>query len=268
MGEDPQSRKGRVDQALRRVHEHPGYQRHRELGAFYTSIVGVFRGNFLEVVEHLDLVRDSPDLAIELVQNVRPPEVREAYMGELARLLHNYFAGSHSVVDHARRLTRDVEPEFAKEWKERVGDVISNNPVLPLVGGLRNFSLHRKLPFLGSTVSVTGLDTDQSELKSEIQLSAEELLEWDGWNAAAKTYIKAASPEVPVRAVIEVHGPLVYDLNVWLHGKLMKQNAGAVAEVNELMVDYNAELTGLGRDEARLLTQQGWRVDGGDDSVR
>ena len=258
MVEDSQSRKDRVDEALRRVQEHPGYKRHGELEAFSTSIAGVFRGNYLEVVEHLNRVRDSPDLAIELVQNVRPPDVRESYMGELARLLHNYFASSHSVVDHARRLTREAEAEFAEEWNRRVGDVISKNPVLPLVGGLRNFSLHRKLPFLGSTVSVTGLDTDQGQLQSEIQLSAEELLEWDGWNAAARTYIEAASPKVPVRAVVEAHGPLVYELNVWLHGKLMEQNAGAVAEVNELMVDYNAELTGLGRDEAYSLTKHGW----------
>jgi hypothetical protein len=252
----------RLDALQHSIHTHPGYQRRRELDAFATSIVHVFRGNFRAVLGLLRLASTEPDLAIELVQNVRKPVVRDAFMGELTRALHNYLASAHSVVDHARRLMRQADPDFAAQWKARVEEALREHPVVHFIGGLRNYSLHRKLPFFGSTFSMQTPNSPEASFRSEIEMSVEQLLEWDRWPAPAKDFLLEHAPRFAVRPLIEEHGPVVYELNVWLHERLMEQNVDAVAEVNEMVVEFNATLMGTDFETARQRMDQKRREGG------
>lgn len=255
-----------LDAIQHRIHSHPGYQRHRELEAFWVSIVHVFRGNFLAVLELLREPGINVDLAIELVQNVRRPVVRDAFIGELTRALHNYLASAHSIVDHARRLMRQADPDFAAEFKTRVEEAIQDHPVMHFIGGLRNYSVHRRLPFLGSNFSMQNPNSPEAGFQSEIQMSVEQLLEWDGWPATAKEFLFQHAPTFAVGPLIEEHGPVVYDLNVSLHERLMEKNVDALSEVNEMVIEFNATLTGTDAETTRQGMDEMRREGGWDNS--
>ena len=51
-----------------------------------------------------------------------------------------------------------------------------------------------------------------------------------------------------------VNGQLIAELNGWLINALANENARALDEVNELVVEYNAVLTGADIEEARRHT--------------
>lgn len=259
-------RKQRLEEIHHRIRSHPSYQRHSELEAFHTSVAYVFRGNFLAVLGALQQASTDPVLAMELVQNVRKPVVREAFMGELTRALHNYLASAHSIVDHARRLMRNSEPDFESLWKARVEEAWEEQPVMHFIKGLRNYSLHRRLPFFGSSFSVQNPNSRDASFQSEVEMSVDQLMEWDGWAVPARDFLANHAPGFALRPLIEEHGSVVYGMNVWLHEQLMEQLSAGLAEVNDMAVEYNAVLTGM--DSAavrsrmeRMRREGGWTED-------
>jgi hypothetical protein len=130
---------------------------------------------------------------------------------------------------------------------------------------LRNYALHRKLPSLGHSVSMTGVNTPDARFESEVKLSTGPLLEWDGWTTASKTFLAENPESISLRPVVLAHGRLVLDLNTWLFNALM--SAIDLEEVNELQVKRNAILSGTDIETARRLTEQ-WSEEHTDPSPR
>jgi hypothetical protein len=246
----------------RQLAEHSGYLRHRELDAFATSIGHVFRSNFLELLGHLQTPEIDFRLASELVQNVRAPTVRDAYIGELSRKLHNYLASAHSVVDHSRRLLRDAGSEVATEWGTRLSDAQQEHPVVHFMQGLRNYALHRNVPFFGSSMTMTRQEDDSFDIVSEIRMSVYDLREWDDWSSSAKAFLDTLDSSFPLRPLVDEHGPVIYDLNHWLHGALANENAPLLEEANELIVAANAARFGVDAETARRLAQRDGEMGG------
>jgi extradiol dioxygenase family protein len=176
--------------------------------------------------------------------------VRERFHGQVTQRLHNYLASAQSLVEHVRRLMRDRKGPIVKAFKERKSKVLENGE-MPFMHDLRNYTMHRTLPFFAHMLSMTNVNTPEQKMVSEVQLSVPQLLEWDGWRASAKTFIEAQGDAVAVRPVVRKHGELVFGLNMWLHNQLAKANDAALDEVNELIVDANTILTQGDRETAR-----------------
>lgn len=125
-----------------------------------------------------------------------------------------------------------------------------NNPEVPFMLSLRNYTLHRTLPLFAHTLSMTNVNTPDQRMESEVQLGVADLLAWDGWAAPARAYLEAAGEAVQLRPVVKKHGELITQLNMWLHHALADANEEALHEVNELIIDRNAILTGGDREAA------------------
>ena len=54
-------------------------------------------------------------------------------------------------------------------------DFVEQNPEVPFVKDLRNFTLHRELPGLGHTVQFADLNSSDASMSSEVDLSVEQL---------------------------------------------------------------------------------------------
>jgi hypothetical protein len=87
-------------------------------------------------------------------------------------------------------------------------------------------------------------------MESKVLLSAPALLEWQGWTSRSRDFLTTQDDGVDVRQVVEQHGRRVFELNSWLLEQLAEANAGALAEVNELIIARNTILTGGDREEA------------------
>jgi hypothetical protein len=243
--------------AQRKIGSHPGYKEHLELQALERSIADVFIPNRDELLSLLEAASTDWRLAFDLIQNVHEPTVRDQFHARLTRHLHNYLASATSLRDHVRRLMVDRAGSLADEFQRRKEEML-RNPEVPFVFDLRNFTLHRKLPFFAHTLSMINVNQPDQKMESEVQLNVVELLVWDGWSAAARAYLRdlGEGAAVTLRPVIKQHADLVLDLNVWLLRELASANEGALDEVNELIVAANAILTGGDVEEARRLAHR------------
>ena len=240
--------------ADRRIEEHPAYRQHLELDALERSLAGVFVPNFHDMVRLLDAAATNEDLAFELIQNVRPPTVRDRFHADVTRKLHNYLAGAHSLRDHVRRMMRGQAGPIADEFEMRKKNLL-RNPEIPLMQDLRNYSLHRTLPFLGHRLSMKKVNSKE-RMESEVNLSVAHLLEWSGWTTPSRAYLDGKDV-VPLRPLVKKHGELVFGINRWVYTELAKANDDALDELNELIVDRNAVLTDGDREAAERASRYG-----------
>jgi len=236
-----------------RLRAHPGYQEHVLLQAFAHSLNTVFHRNRIELLTPLQAVSTSLDLALKLIPGV-DPGVRAEFNAEVIQRLHNYVAATMTLVDHSRRLMRARTGGIAVKFSTRKTTLLTN-PEVRFIQDLRNFTVHRSLPLLAHRLRLGGGSSAEARGDSEMLLSVEELLAWDGWGSATCAWIEAQGGGIPLRPLIIEHGGLVYDINYWLLEVLSHENQTALAEANEIIVERNAFFNRTDRAEAATLTE-------------
>ena len=243
----------RLDDVDRRLREHPGYCEHLRCRQLARTLDTVFMLNLRELQNLLDLMAHDQALGIEMIQNVRRPDVRERYESEVTQRLHNHVAGSATLIDHARALMRNrtgsISDEFAKRTKEA-----NSNPELPFIKDLRNFVLHKAHPFLAHTVNLGG--EPGGRISGELELSVPNLLGWKGWKAPARAFIERHEKSIVLRPVIDRHGKIMFELHAWLHNSLAAANKESLTEANQLAVERNAILGNVDMATAARITDE------------
>jgi hypothetical protein len=260
MSEDAeQGLRERVQEAERRIFEHPGYLELVRCETLRRTLTAVFVPNWQELLALLDRAATDVGLALELIQNVHRPDVRERFEAATVQRLHNYVAGTMTLVDHTRRIMRARSGAIPDEFAKRKALLLAN-PEVPFVQDLRNFTLHRSLPFLGHTLSLSNVNTPGQQMECEVELSVAELAASDGWSPSSRAYLLAQDKAVALRPVIRRHGEFAAAINSWLHDALAKANEQALADVNRLVVERNAILSGTDAATAARLTQHWTRL--------
>jgi len=214
----------RLRAAKRNLYGHPAYIEFRDLEALYTTLTAIFAPNFSALMGLIDAAAANEELALELVQNVRRPDVRNRFLCELARALHNHVAGAGTLVDHVRRLMRNRTGPTASDFERLKQAIVQDRGEVQFVQGLRNFMLHRTLPLVGHTVTFDSPDASGSQrIRGELHLSVPQLLEDTKWAAPVREFLLAQGEDVELRPVVRAHGEAVYQLNTWLHDRLMSE---------------------------------------------
>lgn len=95
------------------------------------SIQWVFLPNLAELLGLLQRAATDEELAIELMQNMYEPVIRERFQAAVTRGLHNYLASAMSLVDHVRAIMRGRTGRVADEFTERRWE-LQTNPEIPL----------------------------------------------------------------------------------------------------------------------------------------
>jgi hypothetical protein len=249
----------RRQQAERRIAEHPGYLEYISYNALGRTLNSVFVPNWRELLTLLARAATDVGLALELAQNVHRSDVRDRFEAEVIQRLHNYVASTMTLVDHTRRIMRDRSGMIAEEFVRRKSLLLAN-PEVPFIQDLRNFTLHRSLPLLGHTLSMTNWNTPERQMTSEVELSVAELTAWDGWSSRSRAFLQTQGRAVVLRPVIQRHGEVVSAINSWLLIMLEKANESALEEVNQLIVERNAIVFGTDTATGEFLTQQRTRL--------
>jgi hypothetical protein len=133
---------------------------------------------------------------------------------------------------------------------------MADHPEVGFVQDLRNYTLHRSLPFLGHSLRIDNLNTTAQTFESEIELSVEDLLTWDRWRAGSRRYLKGVGDRLHLRALVRHHGELVYEHNRWLADQMARRVNASLDEVNELILDHEVARFGVPRDVARRLIDE------------
>ena len=122
----------RVQEAERRIFEHPGYLELVRCETLRRTLTAVFVPNWQELLALLDRAATDVGLALELIQNVHRPDVRERFEAATVQRLHNYVAGTMTLVDHTRRIMRARSGAIPDEFAKRKALLLAN-PEVPFV---------------------------------------------------------------------------------------------------------------------------------------
>jgi hypothetical protein len=239
----------------RRITQHPAYKEHGETESLARTINTVFVPNWRELLGLLNQATNDVALAVELIQNMYRPDVRNQFHAQTAQRLHNYTASTMTLVDHVRRIMRGRTGPIAEAFEERKRELLSH-PEVPFMQDLRNFTLHRSLPILAHRLSVTNVNAPGQTMDSEVELSVTSLREWDRWTSPSLSFLAQCGEVVVLRPVVQEHGERVLTFNNWLHDELSMANAAGLDELNKLVAARNAALAGTDLPEAERLTQE------------
>gem|GEM_PF-5062633 len=112
----------------------------------------------------------------------------------------------------------------ASDFERLKQAIVQDRGEVQFVQGLRNFMLHRTLPLVGHTVTFDSPDASGSQrIRGELHLSVPQLLEDTKWAAPVREFLLAQGEDVELRPVVRAHGEAVYQLNTWLHDRLMSE---------------------------------------------
>ena len=233
----------RFDRVRAEVAHHPG-QRARLEWDRLQRMSDVAVRNFRELLAILEAPERDPDLALELIQNVRPPDVRAEYFGQLDQRLHNYLASAGALIDHVRRHVEGYKgTPFAREYARRKG-VVTAAPVSDFMKRLRNYLLHYRLLFLAHNVSVKGTELAPGTVDVRVEVSTETLLQWDGWHGQSRSYLRQAGEAVDIRAALLEYGRLLDDLYQWMFQQFQQLHGSEIKDLNDLIDEGNRILAG------------------------
>jgi hypothetical protein len=247
VGAPPSDPTAALDDLKHEMAAHPGRQAHMDWMGL-RRMATVHNKNGREILGILNSLNSDINVALEMVQNVRPPDVREAVGAELDQRLHNYVASTASLIDQTRRvMERYVGMSVAGEYEKRKA-VVVGMPVVGFIRDLRNFAMHRSLPFMGHSVSWT---RNNEEFTAKVQLDTASLRDWDGWKSVAQTFLDQAGETIDLRLAVEEHVTIIEEMWAWVFAQYRGLHRADVLSYNELINEYNWLLTRGGRGRPR-----------------
>lgn len=205
-----------------------------------SSSLNIFQRNAQELIEATRHVRD-PDQGLQLMAVANREAGQQAHR-EINRLVHNFVAGSMSLIEHTRQFIREHYADTALEgaYEDRVKANFASKPVAKFIQDLRNYMVHKGLP---SSQMFLAFDSAggagaRGELTTGVRYQTGVLLEWDGWTAPAKVYIGAAGEYLDVHIFAESYLEKVLLFHTWLESELRQYHAADLAQLQAMQEDY------------------------------
>ena len=213
------------------VNDHPASRAYGNWDAF-RRVHTVFRLNERDLLDVLNQPANDVQLALELVQNARPPTIREDFYNEMYRWLHNYLASAATLVDHTRNLVNGYAGSpFAVEYEMRK-NVLIDKPVVDFVKRLRNYLLHSQLPVVRSSMS---MDFVRSAFTSGISAYTSHLLMWEEWTAGSRTYIESKGKHLALVDPVMEYSAELKPLYQWIYAQFEVLHGEEVKALNALV---------------------------------
>lgn len=144
---------------------------------YHNDCISILSRNFAELSKAL-LHFENLKNALELMdQNNR--KATERYLNEISRLLHNFLASAKTLIDHTRIFIDKnyKETKIFQLYTEKVKIAFKNDGLSKFIQDLRNFILHRGLPYTGLSLT--------PDLETTVFLDRDLMLDWDKWTGLA-----------------------------------------------------------------------------------
>lgn len=171
----------------------------------------IFHTNYVELKGFLAFCEDDPrNQDLWHMHSIRK---QDQMATETWRLLHNFVAAAFSLVEHTRIIYRrlNADGEFP-EYQPRVDEAFRSSSLAQFVQDLRNYVLHTgggKLYFHGP------IDIRTGRSDTRLGLRTSDLLDWSGWKALAKRFLKESEKYIDIAAVAGDYHARVRDFHMW-----------------------------------------------------
>lgn len=163
--------------------------------------------------------------------DVQNRTVLETVIEEATRLFLNFLSSAKALVDHTRVHVRKLYPSspFLKEYKAQLAERLAKRSVTCFVQGLRNYSLHYRIPLVTATFS---FKRDQP-LENQLMLDISELARWHRWDATSKRYMATLDEDHPLEQLVDDYMALVTDFYEWLSARESAIHRTALSELKQ-----------------------------------
>jgi hypothetical protein len=185
----------------------------------------VFKANNNELIKSIEDFKRPSSIVLWDILN---KEQMEHFLKEVTRQLHNFVASAKTLVDHTRKLTREMYQgtEFLEEFDSEVTQRFRLNPLVQFVHKLRDYVLHRALPVTSATL---GPDLDAS-----IRISIKDMRSWDGWNSVAREFVNNAKDEEHIESIIGQYSKLILSFYEWFEERHTQLNKPVFEETEQI----------------------------------
>ncbi len=220
-----------IQELRRRIKSTRGWTLRRELHGLARSY-RLFLGNARELEGFLRAHSEPPEAVLELWREDRRAEF-ERFLDEVDRLLHNFVAAAATLADHTRNVWKDHQPADASVREEYVSRTKETfvAPLPQFVKGLRNYTLHRRLPIAQGQLS---WERGMAAPLSRIAIVRDDLLKWRKWTAGAREFLAAAPAEIDIAELVERYTRTVVEFNDWLGEAFVGAHLDAFDELTQL----------------------------------
>jgi hypothetical protein len=179
------------------------------------------------------------EMGMELMQNVRPPDKRDAYVAELDSKLQAFLASMVALVDITRKELSHYEGESFKLEFDRRNSAVFAIAGVPVIRKLRNIVLHS-----GNAPWQFGGEFDGVSEITYVMLESKPLLESDTWNAKERAYISAQPHGVQLSEILAPYHDRMADCYGWLLSTIEQRHEKDFEEGNAMIRRRNLLLTG------------------------
>jgi uncharacterized protein YqiB (DUF1249 family) len=204
-----------------------------ELRAQLEELAFVFRlhqANYQELKRLMKAMAADEETILRL-WDVQNRTALEIVIEEASRLFLNFLSSAKTLVDHTRVHVRKLYPSspFLEEYKAQLAQRLAKRSVTCFVQGLRNYSLHYRIPIVTATF---GFKRDQP-LENQLMLDISELTRWHRWDATSKKYMATLGEEQPLQQLVDDYMTLITGFYKWLHRREIEIHGPALARLQK-----------------------------------
>ncbi len=203
---------------------HPGREIFEKIKEIERSFY-IFDGNFRDLLIDIDEFSKPENLIFFDVCN---RENLDRILIEITRRLHNFVAAAISLVDHTRKIVREMHQDtpFMFDYQSELEKRIITNEQIQFVHDLRNFTLHYELPPIGASL-------DLNVIKHKLIIDIESLKEWNNWKSLPKKFLASHSTDIILIDLVKKYAENIFLFHDWLYNKQCEIH-------KEIFDDFNA----------------------------
>ena len=191
----------------------------------------IFRVNFGAIYSYFELI-ENPKVFIHL-WDIKKRERVSSLLLEISRLLNNFLSAAKALIDHTRVFVADVYEDhpFYNEYNQEIKEKFSNQEQSAFIQGLRNYSLHKKIPIIGAKLDLGTMG--QNTITHSIHLDKKSLQQWDGWNKTAKLFIEKQNEHIDLKNIVTDYHQLIRVFYDWFYGRIKEIHKDELDELEK-----------------------------------
>ena len=242
---------GRWHQLLHEYEHCEGYTLRSRLRTFRLSLF-TFDRNYENLIDAITAIKpsDNPrdDTVFEFGDRVDPQ------LFEVCRCLQNLVSAAMTLVDQSRALYNKLYKPDGKvpEYESEIRHRFAENAIHQFVQGLRNMTVHHRLPVVGYTER-RQIGIGSSSVDFQVYFQKGDLLQNNRWNAHAESFLNHAPEKIDIAGVMRDYHSLVVEFHRWFSDSQRDAHKEQLEQVESL----ESQLRQIA-DEIRRLHKARW----------
>ncbi|QNJ96274.1 hypothetical protein HZU40_22380 [Mycolicibacterium fluoranthenivorans] len=168
-------------------------------------------------------------------------DIGDEFEKELVRYLHNYLTSVYSLIEAQRVVMRHCWGKGSEfelgEYTERRKASFETGEA-EFMTELRNYCTHRSIPLPGISTTFSGGIGRPNLLINRLTLDRDKLLDWNGWTAPAKAYLRAKDEQFDLGPVIESYVNTASAFFNWFVQRINELNEDIKNEYQTAAMEY------------------------------